>query len=624
MRIQVSLEALTADFETDFKRASRTAQKEMEALKKQAIAAGKVIGTALVAGAGAFAAIINSNLKTIASYQDLADQVGDTASQISSLKPAADLSETALESVAAASVKLTAGLSKTSDESKGVGKALAAIGIEIEAFRKLAPVAQIDAVAKALNGYKDGAEKTAVAVTLFGKSGAELIPFLKDLGEQTERNVTLTEEQIAAADEYNKTIARMKGEVSSVTQQFAARLAPTMEVIAKRFGEALNESGFLNAALKTLEVTLKTLISAGAVVGSAFNFLGKSLGATAAALVAFAKGEFSEAATILKTAGQDIRTDFADTGRFISDMFAGANKALNETAAATEKADRAAINYSAATEKAEKSIKKQKDALKDFNRELEKYNDLLVSEEDQSLDPARKRGEIRQSVMNPAEKLTARMKELNDPALDLRARDFETYSRAVAQAQEEFASAVDSIGQGMEKIKADSYDVWQEFADMAEFAAGSVTDAFADFLFDPFDKGLKGMLQSFGDTMRRMAAQKTSEFLVNSAINFGMSFFNPAAGLDFGGPIDGPGLRDSGGRGSPGKAYAIGTGAQPELFIPDTAGTFVPKNQWQGGGMTVVQNFTVQAPQGTVSRSTQQNIAASAQRGLTMASKRNN
>lgn len=34
--------------------------------------------------------------------------------------------------------------------------------------------------------------------------------------------------------------------------------------------------------------------------------------------------------------------------------------------------------------------------------------------------------------------------------------------------------------------------------------------------------------------------------------------------------------RDMGGRGEAGQAYAIGTGAQPEVFIPDSAGTFIP------------------------------------------------
>jgi hypothetical protein len=60
------------------------------------------------------------------------------------------------------------------------------------------------------------------------------------------------------------------------------------------------------------------------------------------------------------------------------------------------------------------------------------------------------------------------------------------------------------------------------------------------------------------------------------------------------------GSRDSGGRGYPGMAYAIGTGAQPEMFIPDTAGTFVPATQM--GGVSNTFQTIVQAPQGRITR----------------------
>lgn len=629
--MSLDLVARIGGFEQGLDKAARASEKRMKEIKESAQKAGAAIGAALVVGAGTLAAIVNSNLKTIASYQDLADQVGDTASQISSLKPAADLSETAMESVAAASVKLTAGLSKTSEESKGVGKALAAIGIELEAFRNLAPVAQLDAVAKALNNFEDGASKTAVAVTLLGKSGAELIPFLKDLGEQTERNVTLTDEQIAAADEYNKTIQRMKGEVSSVTQQFSARLAPTMELIAKRFGESVKQSGALDSAFRTLEITLKGLISAGAVVGATFNFAQKSLGATAAAAVSAASGDWAEASSILKMAGQDIRADFADTGRFISEMFAGADKALRESAASTETATRATINYSAATEKSTKALKEQKDALREFNRELDRYNDELMKAEEFAQEPARKRQEIRGQFMSPLEQFNKRKAELDDPSLELAKLDPTTYSRAMEAAANDYAASLERMGGSFDKFKTKVGTGWENLVDFGTDAARSLESAFADFLFNPFEQGLKGMLKSFGETMQRIAAQRASEALVNGLINLGMSAFSSFAGPSlpsFGAPIGGPAgsgpSRDSGGRGVPGQAYAIGKGAQPELFIPDTAGTFVPKDMWQGNGMTVVQNFTIQAPTGSVSRSTQQNVAAQAQRGLNMASKRNN
>jgi hypothetical protein len=54
-------------------------------------------------------------------------------------------------------------------------------------------------------------------------------------------------------------------------------------------------------------------------------------------------------------------------------------------------------------------------------------------------------------------------------------------------------------------------------------------------------------------------------------------------------------LRDSGGPGAAGETYLIGRGAQPELFVPRSAGTFYPADSYalaggssSGGGDGVV------------------------------------
>jgi tape measure domain-containing protein len=46
-----------------------------------------------------------------------------------------------------------------------------------------------------------------------------------------------------------------------------------------------------------------------------------------------------------------------------------------------------------------------------------------------------------------------------------------------------------------------------EMSVYAERAAQNMQDAFADFLFDPFDRGIRGMLQDFTTILQRMAAQ---------------------------------------------------------------------------------------------------------------------
>lgn len=55
-----------------------------------------------------------------------------------------------------------------------------------------------------------------------------------------------------------------------------------------------------------------------------------------------------------------------------------------------------------------------------------------------------------------------------------------------------------------------------EMDEFSKQAARNMQDAFADFLFDPFDKGMDGMLSGFLTTIRRMAAEAASAQIMES------------------------------------------------------------------------------------------------------------
>jgi len=88
------------------------------------------------------------------------------------------------------------------EDTKGAGKALEAIGIDFTTFKSLSPEDQMKAVADAMGQFADGSGKSAVAMALYGKEGAKLIPFLKDLNEVSELQAKVTSEQAAMADNF--------------------------------------------------------------------------------------------------------------------------------------------------------------------------------------------------------------------------------------------------------------------------------------------------------------------------------------------------------------------------------------------------------------------------------------
>lgn len=302
--IVVDLLLRTGSFESDTGRA----EKRLKQFEKNVVDTG----TRIAAGIGAITAAIGSSIalvdqfaQSIGQYQDIADKIGDTASAVSSLQLAADQSGTALDSVAAASVKLTAALAKTDDESDAVAKALAAINIPLDQFKALSPVEQIDRVARALAEFEDGAGKTAVAVALFGRSGAEIIPFLNDLADAQERNAILTDAQIASADEFSKTLATMRSDLGSAAKVVAAELIPSFQAFLDYLKDTETGAQLLSAAGAVLRTVFETLAVVAANVAFVFVSVGREIRAIDAQIAALARLDLKEFNAISEAVKRD-------------------------------------------------------------------------------------------------------------------------------------------------------------------------------------------------------------------------------------------------------------------------------------------------------------------------------
>lgn len=245
----------------------------------------------IVSGAAAGAlAVMDKAANTVAVYKGLSDEMGATAEAIGGLQIAADLSGVALETVSKASVLLTSNLAKGGQIARDAGTALAAINVPLDEFKKLDPVSQLERVAKELAKFEDGAGKTAVAVQLFGRSGAQLIPFLNDLAETGGRQVRLTQEQIEAADQYTKEFARLKSEVSTTARVIIAEAIPAFNGLLTGIRGTLGDVNSLggNTAIRDFAFgsarALAVLVESLIVVGKGIRAIGGSFEAVFADL----------------------------------------------------------------------------------------------------------------------------------------------------------------------------------------------------------------------------------------------------------------------------------------------------------------------------------------------------
>lgn len=276
-----------------------------------AVAGIAAIGTAAVGAAVGFQKLISA----AGDFQDLSDMVGDSAENIASLQVAASTAGVGIDSVTASMIKLTKTLVGVDDESKAAGSALGAIGLNVEDFKRLDPVAQYEAVGKALAGYADGAGKTAVAVALFGKSGAEQLKVFKALEDQGGRSVILTAQQIAQADAYADKQAKVRAELALYAQQIATRILPAVTAFTgaltdtakellgvSKAASGLTDSQAIEKFSATGAVALASLADKAFAVVQVFNAVGESLGAAGAIVASLARGNFSGASAIAKAA----------------------------------------------------------------------------------------------------------------------------------------------------------------------------------------------------------------------------------------------------------------------------------------------------------------------------------
>lgn len=307
------------------RKADRTAReiaRKQKQLAKQLDDAAKGIGVAFgaaVAGLGVAFAALDSQLKNAAVFKDLEETTGASAEGLASMAVAAETAGVSMDAVAANSIRLTKGLTGVDDESKAAGAAIKALGLNLDEFKKLDPVAQIDALTKAFNSFEDGPEKAAVATALWGKSGAEMLKVLKALEEQGGRTVILTQQQIEAADAYADAQAKAAAELKLYAQVAASQAAPAFldltnaasdfikELIGinretGKLGESTAVKDFATAAADALAF----VVDAGRGVVQVFTALGTSLGAGAAALAAVARGDVRQAIQIAKEGREEI------------------------------------------------------------------------------------------------------------------------------------------------------------------------------------------------------------------------------------------------------------------------------------------------------------------------------
>lgn len=628
-KLVVKLEAETSRYVAELEKANRklnsfekSANRAVEKIK------GGIAGLAAGVTVGALAAFVKQSIDATDRLGDLAEQTGVTVEQLSRLGFAAEQSGSDLPTLTTGLRALSKQAAEAAKGSEGAAGAFAALGVSVTDSTgaiKTADALLVE-IAGAVSQYQDGVGKAAIAQQLFGRSGAELIPFLnrgaEGIAELTARSdelgITVSTQTAAAVGAFNDRLDILKGQASSVGTTIGLAVIPTLSRLADALSNTSGGADALRLIAGSLAGALKIVATIGFGVATVFERVGKGLGALAAAAVAAAQGEFGRAASIIREANAEESKALSDGLEFVKKLWSEAGASVEATTKKTDAAVKGSLVFGGGDAGGGGKDKGPKFDL-----------DALLEDQAEYFDGLDK---LTQTSTERAVANFDRQREALEQLWVAGRIGLETYNARLAESLDEILTEVEVTSKRVEEPLEKAADKVSTFADQA---ARNTVDIIADSLRNGFDDGAKGVLQAVGrmltDITAQIVAADLGKRLFGDLATGGSGggsggglggIFGSILGFITGNPLGGAVSRDQGGRGIAGMPYAIGTGAQPEVFVPDTAGEFYPAGMM--GGVNVTQHFTIQAPGGSVSRQTEMQIGAAAARGLSTAARRNN
>ena len=232
----------------DFERNMSAAEKAMVKVGDKFQDIGKTLSIAGAAITASMGLIIAKTANLGDKFYDLSQRTGIAVETLSSFKLAADKSGTSIEGFATGMKGLSRVMFEAASGGKEAKEAFSAVGVSAtDDVGKLRPLDQVMLdVADRFASMADGAEKNALAMKLFGKSGMDLIPMLnlgrKGLQENIDKMQkfgAVTLEEARAGNAFNEAMTELQAATGGLTRTIGNALIPVMTDLATKIAGAI-------------------------------------------------------------------------------------------------------------------------------------------------------------------------------------------------------------------------------------------------------------------------------------------------------------------------------------------------------------------------------------------------
>jgi len=624
----VQLEAQTAKYQQGLDAANR----KLDKFHKDQTRALRGIASAfkgLVAAVGTVALgnYIKESINAADNANKLAQKIGIATESLTGLQLGLDLSGASMEDFEKGMFRLARASVEASEGVGAQAEAFAALGIGVvDAQGKLRPLESIlRDVSDSFAGMDDGARKAALAQEVLGRSGAKLIPFLnagaKGMDDVIERSRRLglvwSSESAAAAEMFNDNLTILQAVARGLTNQFVQEMLPAMNDITAAMIIFAEEGSAVQKIVSAISFLVKSFSTGVIVIADGLETIYRRAVLVGEVLANVAVLDFSGAKAKIEAFNSDLEARFEQVSRQISVLWGSADKDLEgylerqrQAILATFGTSKATTAAASAGDALKASIDKQisalyeevaalglaGSALKLFQLQQQGATEgqlLAAKAALESIEAYNELAEIQRGFADGNDatlaRNQARIAELDEVKNALRTEEEairESYAARLKIIQDNTEAGSAEQQKLLERLRQQTDEQLESLKksgdEMSEFskrAAQNMQDAFADFLFNPFEDGVKGMVDGFLRALQRMAADALSAKILQALFGGLAGSSNSvlsSIGTAFGG------ARASGGPVSAGMSYMVGERG-PEMFVPSGAGSIIPN----GGGVSV-------------------------------------
>jgi hypothetical protein len=293
--------------------------------------AGEAAGLAFAAAAAGLAASVKSVIDTADSFSKMSAKTGVAVEALRELNYAASMSDVSTEALGVNMQKLTLNMSKAAGGAKEQSEVFKAMGVSVkDASGQLKGSGDfLQELAGKFANYADGPEKAALAMQIFGESGAAMIPLLnsgaqglKDMAQEANELGTVFGGDMAKqAEAFNDSLTRIQTLTQSGAITIANELLPTLNLLTNTFLESAKQGKGFGSDLATgVRVAMEAIVILYSDVEFVLKAMGREIGAVAAQLAALGRLDFKGFTAISDAVKEDGKRAREELDKFQKDV----------------------------------------------------------------------------------------------------------------------------------------------------------------------------------------------------------------------------------------------------------------------------------------------------------------